>query len=104
MDSTTIDLNQAGALTHDSVRRLLASVGDRTNTQLRVTKAGIALISIKHVGSDAIDDLAFRLETFNAGGDHVGAGAAQDPEWVNQIYQILKDNWPEPSSSYIDLF
>ena len=100
----TIDLNQAGALTQDSVRRLPASVGDRTNTQLRVTKAGIAFISIKHVGADAIDDLAFRLETFGAGGDHVGPAVAQDPEWVNRIYQVLKDNWPTPSSSYIDLF
>jgi hypothetical protein len=102
--SVTIDLTKPDALTHESVARLLASATDRTNTQLRVTKEGVAFISSTDVGADRIDGLAFRLETFSAGGDHVGPAAAQDPEWVNRIYEVLKDNWPRPSSSYIDLF
>lgn len=100
----TIDLNQHGALTHESVAQLIASASDRTHTQLRVTKAGVAFISSTDVGSDRIDGLAFRLETFSAGTDHVGPAAAQDSDWVNRIHKVLKDNWPEPSDSYIDLF
>jgi hypothetical protein len=100
---TDINLNQPGALTRKSVAQLIASASDKTHTQLRVTKDGLAVISTR-VGADAIDDLAFRLETFSAGTDHVGPAAAQDAEWVNRIYKVLKDNWPIPSSSYIDFF
>lgn len=102
--AVTIDLNLPGDLTHESVARLLASVSDNTNTQLRVTKDGVAFISSSHVGSDQIDGLAFRLESFSLGSDHVGPAAAQDSDWVSRIYKVLKDNWPVPSDSYIDLF
>src|ERR1039458_9749792 len=43
--SVTIDLTKPDALTHESVARLLASASDGTNTQLRVTKEGVAFIS-----------------------------------------------------------
>ena len=99
-----IDLTNPDALTHESVAQLLASASDRTNTQLRVTKIGVAFISSIDVGADRIDGLAFRLETFNAGGDHVGPAAARNKEWVSTIYKVLKDNWPRPSSSYMDSF
>ncbi len=102
--SLTIDLTKPDALTHESVARLLASATDRTNTQLRVTKEGAAFISSTNVGADRIDGLAFRLETFSAGTDHVGPAAAKDSDWVNRILKALKDNWPHPSSSYIDEF
>ena len=85
-----IDLTKPDPLTHESVAQLLASASDRTNTQLRVTKTGVAFISSIDVGADRIDGLAFRLESFNAGGAFVGATAAQDSEWVNRIYQVIK--------------
>ena len=75
--SVSIDLATPGALTQESVARLISSASDRTNTQLRVTKEGVAFISSADVGA---------------------------PEWVDRIYTALKDNWPRPSSSHIDLF
>ena len=102
--SFSIDLTKADALTPESVARLIASTSDQTHTQLRVTKAGIAFISTTHVGSEQTDDLAFRLETFAASGGYVGPDAAKDEEWVGRIFRVLKDNWPVPSDSYIDVF
>ena len=102
--SFSIDLTKPDSLTPQSVARLIASANDRTHTQLRVTKAGLAFISATHVGSDQTDGLAFRLETFAASGGYVGPEAAKDEKWVGRIYQALKDNWPKPSDSYIDRF
>jgi hypothetical protein len=99
-----IDLTLPGALTHESVRDLIASASDSTHTQLRVTAAGIAFISSVHFGAECIDGLAFRLETWNQGADYVGPNAAKDHDFVNRIYNVLKNNWPNPSSTYIDLF
>jgi hypothetical protein len=56
--SVAIDLTKPDALTHESVARLIASASDRTNTQLRVTKEGVAFISSTDVGADRIDGLA----------------------------------------------
>ena len=64
-----IDLKIPGALTHQSVAALLALASDKTNTQLRVTKDGIAFISSTNVGADNIEGLAFRIETWSAGSD-----------------------------------
>ena len=100
----TIDPNQSGALTLESVRKLLASASDETHTQLRVTTARIAFISSTDVGSENTDGLAFRLETFCQGNDYVGAAAANDDEWVGRIYRVLQKNWPNPSDEFIDLF
>ena len=91
--SVTIDLTKPDALTHESVARLPASASDGTNTQLRVTKEGVAFISTRWGGAENIDDLAFRLESFSEGTDHVGPAAAQDSDWVNRIHKVLKDNW-----------
>ena len=101
---THINLKQPGALTQKSVANLIGSVNDKLNTQLRVTKDGLAFISTSDVGAQRIADLAFRLESFSAGTKHFGLAAAKDAEWVKRIYKVLKDNWPRPSSSYIDLF
>lgn len=104
LSAGTIDLANPDALTHESVARLIASASDETHTQLRVTKDGLAFISTSSIGSENIDELAFQVESFSAGSDYVGQAAAQDAEWVNRIYKILKDNWPKPSNWYIDLF
>lgn len=62
--SVTIDLNNPEALTRGSVAQLIASASDRTNTQLRVTKDGLAFISSTDVGANNVEGVAFRLETF----------------------------------------
>ena len=96
-----IDLNQP--FTTEDVRKLIASKDDGDHRQLRVTLVGIAFLS-DEVGIDNISELAFRIETFAAGTDHVGEQAAKDPEWVSRIEQVLRDNWPTPTDTYIDDF
>jgi hypothetical protein len=101
---THIDLNQPGALTHLSVARLTASASDKTRTQLQVTKFGVVSISSERIGGGVDEDLAFCLESWSPGTDYVGPKAAQDDHWVKCIYKVLRENWPVPSSSYIDIF
>lgn len=99
-----IDLNTPDGLTLDSVRQLLASASDDVHTQLRVTKSGIAYISSGVTGGQDIDDLLFRLETWAKGSGYVGKVAASDEVWVMQIFNALKDNWPNPPHDYIDVY
>jgi hypothetical protein len=99
-----IDLNDPDGLTLDSVRQLLASASDDEHTQLRVTKGGIAYLSSGVVGGADIDGLLFRLETWAKGSGYVGRVAASDEVWVTQIYNALKENWPNPLFDYIDIY
>ncbi|MDE1166831.1 MAG: hypothetical protein PW845_15950 [Pseudomonas sp.] len=99
-----IDLNDPQALTLDAVRGLIASGNNAVHNQLRVSKAGQAWLSTSAVGGVAVDGLAFRLETWAAGSGCVGPVPACDDVWVQQIFNALKDNWPKPSSDYIDVY
>jgi hypothetical protein len=56
------------------------------------------------VGGADIDGLLFRLETWAAGSGYVGKVAASDEVWVMQIFNALKDNWPNPPFDYIDVY
>lgn len=98
-----IDLNSPDGLTLEAVRQLLASASDDVHNQLRVTKGGIAYLSTVTGGQD-IDGLLFRLETWAKGSGYVGNVAASDEVWVMQIFNALKDNWPNPSDVYIDVY
>ncbi|WP_434559663.1 hypothetical protein [Pseudomonas sp. R1-6] len=99
-----IDLKDPEAFTLEAVRDLLASASDDEHTQLRVTKAGIAYLSSGVVGGVDIAGLLFRLETWAKGSGYVGNVAASDEVWVMQIYNALKDNWPNPPFDYIDIY
>jgi hypothetical protein len=99
-----IDLNAPGGLTLEAVRQLLASASDDEHTQLRVTKGGTAYLSSGVVGGVDIEGLRFRLETWAKGSGYVGRVAASDEVWVMQIYNALKDNWPNPPFDYIDVY
>ncbi|UZE20066.1 hypothetical protein LOY70_10860 [Pseudomonas sp. B21-054] len=99
-----IDLNAPDGLTLEAVRQLLASASDDEHTQLRVTKGGIAYLSSGVVGGADIDGLLFRLETWAKGSGYVGRIAASDEVWVTQIYNALKENWPNPPYDYIDVY
>jgi hypothetical protein len=99
-----IDLNAPDGLTLESVRQLLASASDDEHPQLRVTTGGIANLSSRVVGGVDIDGLLFRLETWAKGSGYVGRVAASDEVWVMQIYNALKDNWPNPPFDYIDVY
>jgi hypothetical protein len=99
----TIDLTQDGALTLESVQRLLTSMNDATYTQLRVTKSGIAFIATDKDPTPSTNDLKFCVEGFSPGAGYVGPKAAEDRDWVDRIYTVLKENWPEPSSFDIQI-
>lgn len=99
-----IDLNTPDGLTLEAVRQLLACASDDEHTQLRVTKAGIAYISSGVVGGTDIGGLLFRLETWAKGSGYVGLVAASDEVWVMQIFNALKENWPNPLYDYIDVY
>ncbi|HWH88537.1 MAG TPA: hypothetical protein VNV36_17425 [Pseudomonas sp.] len=98
-----IDLNIPDSLTVEAVRLLLACASDDEHNQLRVTTGGIAYLSTVTGGQD-IDGLSFRLETWAKGSGYVGNVAASDEVWVMQVFNALRDNWPNPPSDYIDVY
>ena len=85
----------------DSVRQLLASKDDSQHRQLRVTTSGKAFIS-DDVGTRNLSGILFRLETWEQGNGYCGSEAAQDDHWVKIVFKSLEQNWPTPSSNYID--
>ena len=97
----SIDLTKP--FTTNDVITLLASKDDSKPRQLRVDRTGQAYLS-DTVGNIDIADLAFRLDTWDAGNDYTGQKAATDPNFVARIEKVLRNNWPNPSSEYIDLF
>lgn len=98
-----IDLNDPSQFTLEQVRQLIASGNGSVHNQLRVNRAGQAWLS-QVVGGRDLDGLRFRLETWAAGSGCVGPLAAGDERWVLQVYNALRNNWPEPASEYIDLY
>jgi len=98
-----IDLNDPTALTMDSVKLLLASKDDSCHRQLRVSKSGIAYLS-DDAGARNLEEVLFRLETWDAGNSYCGVAAANDDSWAERVFNALKTNWPNSHSSYIDSF
>jgi hypothetical protein len=96
-----IDLN--APFTTEDVKNLIASKDDSVHRQLRVSSGGIAYLS-DTVGNIDTDGLAFCVETWSAGTGHVGALAANDESGVSRVEAVLRDNWPHPSSTFIDMF
>jgi len=98
-----IDLNDPQQFTLEQVRQLLANGNGMKHNQLRVSRQGLAWLS-EVVGGAQLDGVLFRLETWAAGSGCVGIAAAEDERWVRQVFKVLQDNWPKPSSDYIDLY
>ena len=100
----SIDLNNPLDFTVENVRKMIASGDNNRHAQIRVDKSGIAFLS-KSVGNDGTEgQWAFTVETFSAQSDHVGEAASQNDAWVQTVYDILRDNWPNPTSKHIDDF
>ena len=53
-------------------------------------------------------EMQLRYETFEAGNEYVGPEAAEDIEWVQQLFNALIKEWPKakdkPRVEYIDQF
>jgi hypothetical protein len=98
-----LDLTKTEELTFAGVQRLIASREDSTDTQLRVTRNGLAyLASNVWVDEEEEEKLAFRLEGWFEGNGYVGKAAANDKAWVRRIFNCLKDNWSRPYAGYCD--
>ncbi|MBT9161089.1 MAG: hypothetical protein DDT26_02388 [Dehalococcoidia bacterium] len=97
----TIDLNDPKQFTKVNVARLIGSEDDDQHWQLRVRDSGVAYLS-DVVGNNELEGLTFRIETWAAGNDYVGKAAASDEAWVDTVYKILKESWPNPTSTLID--
>lgn len=98
-----LQLNNLEKFNLDGVRDLIAEKDDSQHRQLRVKNDGTAFLS-DDVGADHLDGILFRFETWDAGNGYVGSKAAKDDDWVIRIYEALKNNWPIPTTSYIDSF
>lgn len=96
-----IDLKDSAQLTHANVARLLGSRDDSQHRQLRVSKDGIAYVS-DIVGNNAVEGLAFRLETWVQGNGYVGLTASMDEAWVGTVQEMLSENWPKPKATLVD--
>jgi hypothetical protein len=97
----TINLNNTKDLTFKKVRSFIASSDDSIARQIRVTAGGIAFVS-DTTGAQNIEGLAFRFESYDAGNGYLGIEASEDNNWVNEVLDILKENWPKPKADYID--
>lgn len=98
-----INLNDPKEFTLENVRKLIASGDDSVNTQFRVTNDGYLFLS-HSVGNRDLEGIKFRLETNGAYNGYVGEDAAKHEAWVTRIYEVVKKNWPNPISTYIDTF
>ena len=53
-------------------------------------------------------DMQLRCETFEAGNEYVGPEAAQDDDWIEQLFDALTKEWPKakskPEVEYIGQF
>lgn len=96
-------LNLKSDFSTEDVAALIASKEHDQSRQLRVTVDGLAFLS-NDIGNVALDNILFRLETWERGTGYVGKKASQDSEWVNRIEKALRENWPNPESDYIDSY
>src|ERR1700677_3323874 len=53
-------------------------------------------------------DMQLRCETFEAGNEYVGPEAAEDGDWIKQLFDALTNEWPKAKGKqkveYIDQF
>jgi hypothetical protein len=98
-----INLNDPNDFTLENVKKLIASKDDSKHRQIRVSTDGYAYVSDDY-GNLNLDGVVFRLETFNAHNDYLGEQAAEDKTWVQRVYNVLRQNWPNPIIAYSDDF
>lgn len=88
-------------LTRSDVVELIRNGDDSHDNQIRVTDSGIVYLS-EIVGADDIEGLRFRFDTFDAGNDYVGEGAAADDRFIDNVYNGLIKAWNSGRTGYID--
>lgn len=102
-------LDLAGAWTDADLAALLASVTDDRDWRLEVTPGGLASLADKTAnptGADYDEGLHCYFETWMAGTDFVGPGAAGDKTLVGKLAGALRANYPALKGErfvYVDL-
>ncbi|MFG1343909.1 hypothetical protein V5F59_03365 [Xanthobacter autotrophicus DSM 431] len=102
-----LDLNTQW--TDADLAALIASVVDDRDWRLEVTKDGLAALADKSAnptGADYDEGLHCYFETWMAGTDFVGPGAAGDKTLVGKIAGALRANFPALKGEkfiYVDL-
>ena len=100
-----IDLNNPQQPTMESTRKLIASGDDTGSAQYRVSKRGVAYVEQDVIGEDRLEGVLYRSETLGDGTGYLGPEAANDPQWVQEIYEDLKKlqkAYKSPRRVYVD--
>jgi len=88
-------------INYDIFRDLLSNANDNIRHQLRVTWSGDVYISTI-TGSEDIQDIKFRWESWDANNNYVGPFAASNSIYVEGLYRELLDCWSQGAEGYID--
>jgi|SRR5580704_7304010 hypothetical protein len=108
-------MNMEKGPTVQELRELINAQNDRAGHHvLWVAKTGDVRVSmvpedLTPVGfEDEHPEMQLRLETFQAGNDYVGPNAANDVDWINQLFEALKKEWAQAKGKrevqYVDQF
>jgi hypothetical protein len=98
-----INLNNPEEFTFEEVGKLVASQDDTEHTKFQVTKDGYLTLTTD-VDNEELQDIKFFLPVYIAGNDYVGKNASLDDEYVKSIFDIIRENWQNSSTGYIDDF
>lgn len=101
--------------TGEELRELIRSCDDLAGHHvLWIAKNGDVHVSRlpKDAAPDSFDetqpDVQLRCETFVAGNEYVGPGAAEDNDWINELFATLTSKWPrakgKPQVEHVDQF
>ncbi|MDU1604960.1 MAG: hypothetical protein E6845_18555 [Clostridium sp.] len=88
-------------LSREQLVELIKNGDDSYDNQIRVTKDGIIFLS-RIVGAEDISNLRFRFETYDAGNGYVGPEAADDDEYIDDLYNGLIKTWKFNRTGYVD--
>ena len=97
-----IDLNNPDEFTLANVRQFIASGDPTREAQLRVSLRGWVDFA-KADEEQGVDNIAFELAPWSPEDRRVGPEAAADDQWVLRVFEVLRDNWPDPRSRLIDI-
>lgn len=83
----------------DDMKELIKNGDDSHDNQIRVTKNGMIYLSKDIVATDNLENIIFRLETFDAHSGCVGKVASESKDLVEKLYNAIMDNykkgWPK---------
>jgi hypothetical protein len=93
----TVDIKQD--FTIDKLRQLIASRNDDQDRQLRVSNDGIIYIE-DDPHRNGLTEAHCALNIWNEGEGYLGHDAAQEDQFMNSIFKVLQNNWPERKAAY----